>query len=70
MTAMPATTHILSGPERLTEGTMVQVIGEVYRADDPRRGRSPQETARQELPRRWSLADISSTDAALTYWGR
>jgi len=60
-------THILSGPERLTEGTMVHVIGEVI-------GRTihveevPAGTARQELLDGGASPELA--DAALKYWSK
>lgn len=60
-------THILSGPERLTEGTMVHVIGEVI-------GRTihveevPAGTARQELLDGGASPELA--DAALMYWSK
>ena len=60
-------THILTGPERLTEGTMVHMIGEVI-------GRTihveevPAGTARQELLDGGASPELA--DAALTYWSK
>ena len=48
-------THILTGPERLTEGTMVHVIGEVIGRTHPRRG-GPRRNGEAGAPRRRSLA--------------
>ena len=60
-------THVLTGPEQLTEATMVHVIGEVI-------GRSihveevPAGTARQELLDGGAAPELA--DAALTYWAK
>jgi uncharacterized protein YbjT (DUF2867 family) len=60
-------THVLTGPEQLTEGAMVHVVGEVIgrtlRVDDV-----PPETARQELLDGGASPELA--EAALTYWAK
>jgi uncharacterized protein YbjT (DUF2867 family) len=60
-------THILTGPQRLTEREMVHVIGEVIgralRVDEV-----PAGTARQELLDAGSSPELA--DAALAYWAK
>ena len=60
-------THILTGPERLTEGEMVHVIGDVIgrtlRVNDV-----PTVTAREELLTAGASPELA--DAALTYWAK
>ena len=60
-------THVLTGPERLTEAAMVHVVGEVI-------GRTlhveevPPETARRELLDGGASPELA--DAALAYWAK
>ena len=60
-------THTLTGPQRLTEGDMVHVIGEVIvrslRVDEV-----PAEVARQELLEAGASPELAS--AALAYWAK
>jgi len=60
-------THVLTGPERLTEGQMVHVIGEVI-GRTLRVEEVPPETARRELLAAGASPELA--DAALRYWAK
>lgn len=61
------TTHVLTGPEQLTEGAMVHTIGDVIgralRVEDV-----PAETARREMLEGGASPELAA--AALAYWSR
>lgn len=60
-------THVLTGPELLTEGAMVHVLGDVL-GRELRVEEVPPETARQALLDGGAPLDLA--DAALAYWAK
>ena len=60
-------THVLTGPERLTEREMVHVVGEVI-GRTLRVEEVPPETARRELLDGGASPELA--DAALAYWAK